>query len=87
MDDEFSAKLKIIKQDDETKKPVLVANTEFKIYDLDEGKYVEQTTTYPSTVTHKSYFTDEIFSRTAPVSKKSGYTKITRIILLMKTVI
>ncbi|MFR6580932.1 MAG: hypothetical protein ACLURP_01905 [Ruminococcus sp.] len=59
LDGEFSAKLKIIKQDDETKKPVLVANTEFKIYNLDEGKYVEQTTTYPSTVTHKSYFTDE----------------------------
>ena len=38
LDGEFSAKLKIIKQDDETKKPVLVANTEFKIYNLDEGK-------------------------------------------------
>ena len=35
LDKEFSAKLKIIKKDDETKKPVLVAGTEFKIYDLD----------------------------------------------------
>src|SRR5699024_1809614 len=59
MDDEFEAKLKIIKQDDETKKPVLQKNTEFKIYDLDHKKYVEQVTTYPTTVKHKSYFTDE----------------------------
>lgn len=35
LDDEFTAKLKIVKQDDETKKAVLAAGTEFKIYDLD----------------------------------------------------
>ena len=58
LDDEFKAKLKIVKKDDETKRPVLVAGTEFKIYDLDHKKYVEQVTTYPITVTHKSYFTD-----------------------------
>lgn len=45
-DDEFKAKLKIVKQDDETKQPVLLANTEFKVYDLDAKKYVEQVTTY-----------------------------------------
>lgn len=59
LDKEFEAKLKIIKQDDETKKPVLKKDTEFKVYDLDKKKYVEQVTTYPSTVVHKSYFTDE----------------------------
>ena len=57
LDDE--AKLKIIKKDDETKQPVLVPNTEFKVYDLDNGKYVEQVTTYPHTTVHKSYFTNE----------------------------
>ena len=56
LDDEFEAKLKIIKKDDETKKPVLLPKTEFKVYDMDHQKYVEQVTTYPSTVTHKSYF-------------------------------
>ena len=76
LDDEFSAKLKIIKQDDETKKPVLVANTEFKIYNLDEGKYVEQTTTYPSTVTHKSYFTDENGYLILPSALKCGNYRI-----------
>ena len=34
-------------------------HTEFKVYDLDNQKYVEQVTTYPSTTVHKSYFTDE----------------------------
>ena len=76
LDGEFSAKLKIIKQDDETKKPVLVANTEFKIYNLDEGKYVEQTTTYPSTVTHKSYFTDENGYLILPSALKCGNYRI-----------
>ena len=76
LDGEFSAKLKIIKQDDGTKKPVLVANTEFKIYDLDEGKYVEQTTTYPSTVTHKSYFTDENGYLILPSALKCGNYRI-----------
>ena len=59
LDDEFMAKLKIVKKDDETKQSVLIPNTEFKVYDLDAGKYVEQVTTYPSTIVHKSYFTDE----------------------------
>ena len=59
LDEEFEAKLKIVKKDDETKKSVLVPNTEFKVYDLDNKKYVEQVTTYPSTMVHKSYFTDE----------------------------
>ena len=38
LDDEFEAKLKIIKQDDETKKAVLQKNTEFKIYNMDTEK-------------------------------------------------
>ena len=43
----------------ETKKSVLIAGTEFKVYDLDNKKYVEQVTTYPVTTTHKSYFTEQ----------------------------
>lgn len=59
LDDEFEAKLKIIKKDDKTKKSVLLPNTEFKVYDLDNEKYVEQVTTYPATTVHKSYMTNE----------------------------
>ena len=76
LDDEFKAKLKIVKQDDETKQPVLLANTEFKVYDLDAKKYVEQVTTYPNTVVHKSYFTDENGYLILPESLKCGNYRI-----------
>lgn len=76
LDDEFKAKLKIVKQDDETKQPVLLSNTEFKVYDLDTKKYVEQVTTYPNTVVHKSYFTDENGYLILPESLKCGNYRI-----------
>ena len=76
LDKEFEAKLKIIKQDDETKKPVLKKDTEFKVYDLDKKKYVEQVTTYPTTVVHKSYFTDEQGYLILPQNLKIGHYRI-----------
>lgn len=76
LDDEFKAKLKIVKKDDETKRPVLVAGTEFKIYDLNHKKYVEQVTTYPTTVTHKSYFTDSQGYLILPNNLSIGHYRI-----------
>ena len=76
LDDEFEAKLKIIKKDDETKKAVLQKNTEFKIYNMDTGKYVEQVTTYPTTVKHKSYFTDVDGYLILPQNLKIGHYRI-----------
>lgn len=76
LDDEFEAKLKIVKQDDETKKAVLAKNTEFKVFNLDTGEYVEQVTTYPTTVTHKSYFTDEQGYLILPQNLKIGHYRI-----------
>ena len=76
LDDEFEAKLKIVKQDDETKKPVLAENTEFKVYDLDNETYVEQVTTYPTVVTHKSYFTDSEGYLILPQNLKIGRYRI-----------
>ncbi len=76
LDDEFEAKLKIVKQDDETKKAVLAKNTEFKVYDLDNEKYVEQVTTYPTVVTHKSYFTDSEGYLILPQNLKIGHYRI-----------
>ena len=58
VDREFTAKLRIIKKDAKTKRTVLVPNAEFKIYNLDTKQYVKMTTTYPSKVTHTSFFTD-----------------------------
>lgn len=76
LDDEFEAKLKIVKKDAETGKSVLLANTEFKVYDLDNEKYVEQVTTYPKVVTHKSYFTDEEGYLILPKNLKIGNYRI-----------
>ena len=76
LDKEFSAKLKIIKKDDETKKPVLVAGTEFKIYDLDHKKYVEQVTTYPTVTVHKSFFTDSQGYLILPKHLEIGHYRI-----------
>ncbi len=76
LDKEFEAKLKIVKLDDETKKAVLLPNTEFKIFDVDRNKYVEQVTTYPKPVTHKSYFTDEEGYLILPKNLKIGTYRI-----------
>ena len=76
LDEEFKAKLKIVKKDDETKKSVLIAGTEFKVYDLDSKKYVEQVTTYPVTTTHKSYFTDSQGYLIMPKNLKIGHYRI-----------
>ena len=76
LDNEFEAKLKIIKKDDETKRSVLLANTEFKVYDLDHQKYVEQVTTYPFTKVHKSYFTDANGYLILPNNLKIGNYRI-----------
>ena len=76
LDKEFEAKLKIIKQDDETKKPVLHKGTEFRIYDLDNKEYVEQVTTYPTTTVHKTFFTDEEGYLILPQNLKIGHYRI-----------
>ena len=76
LDDEFEAKLKIIKKDDETKKNVLLSGTEFKVFDINANAYVEQVTTYPSVTTHTSYFTDENGWLILPNNLKPGHYRI-----------
>ena len=76
LDKEFAAKLRIIKIDNDTNKPVLKANTEFKIFDIKRNKYVEQITTYPSKVKHKSYFTDNSGTLTLPQAIRPGKYRI-----------
>lgn len=58
IDREFTAKLRIVKMDADTGKTVLRPNAEFKIYDMNRKEYVTMITTYPSKVTHTSFFTD-----------------------------
>ncbi|SFQ08675.1 Cna protein B-type domain-containing protein [Lachnospiraceae bacterium XBB1006] len=58
IDREFTAKLRIVKKDADTKKIVLQPNAEFKIFNMDTNSYVVQFTTYPSKVRHESFLTD-----------------------------
>ena len=76
LDEAFEARLRIVKKDAETKQPVLIKNAEFKIYDLDREAYVEQVTTYPTTVTHQSFFTDEQGYLVLPQNLKTGHYRI-----------
>lgn len=76
LDEEFEAKLKIVKKDDETKKPILLPDTEFKVYDMEKEAYVEQVTTYPKTEVHKSYFTDENGCLILPEGLHPGHYRI-----------
>ena len=41
-----------------------------------EKKYVEQVTTYPTTVVHKSYFTDETGYLILPQNLDAGHYRI-----------
>lgn len=58
LDREFTAKLRIVKRDGDTGQVVLQPNAEFQIYDMEKKEYASMTTTYPSKVTHTSFFTD-----------------------------
>ncbi|MBQ9156188.1 MAG: peptidase [Eubacterium sp.] len=76
LDEEFKAKLKIIKKDDESKRSILLANTEFKLYDMENHSYIEQVTTYPRVTVHQSYFTNEEGYLILPESLSPGHYRI-----------
>lgn len=59
LDESFMAKLKIVKKDSESGKPILVPGAEFRVKNQDTGEYVEQETSYPEQKVHTSYFTNE----------------------------
>ena len=76
LDREFTAKLRVIKKDSDTKQTVLVPNAEFKIFNLDKNEYVTQYTTYPSKVKHTSFLTDEDGDLILPEALKIGNYRI-----------
>ena len=79
IDREFKAKLRVVKKDADTKKTVLVPDAEFKIFNLDTGKYVSMITTYPSKVTHTSFYTDDDGDLILPEALKIGNYRIEEI--------
>ena len=52
LDRAFTAKLRVIKKDSDTKQTVLVPNAGFKIFNIDKKEYVKQYTTYPLSLIH-----------------------------------
>lgn len=76
LDREFTAKLRVVKKDADTNQTVLIPNTEFKIFSLDKNEYVTMVTTYPSKVTHTSFFTDEDGDLILPDVLKIGNYRI-----------
>ena len=79
VDREFTAKLRVVKQDSKTGKTVLVPNATFKIYNIDKKEYVEQITTYPTKVKHSTFSTDEDGDLILPESLKLGNYRIEEI--------
>ncbi len=59
LDEQFQARLKIIKKDADSGHSVLRAGAEFKVFNLDKQEYVVQSTTYPEHAVHESFFTNE----------------------------
>ena len=79
LDEEFSARLKIVKTDAGTGRVIPIAGAEFSIYDIDRGQYVTQATTYPHTTQHKTFVTDETGTFTLPEALQPGRYRIEEI--------
>lgn len=79
LDEEFSAKLKIYKVDSATGRTVLLPGAEFTLYDVDNDAPVEQVTTYPQTVKHTTFTTDESGTLTLPETLRPGHYRVTEI--------
>ena len=79
LDEEFAAKLKIYKVDSVTGRTILLPGAEFSIYDVDNDTFVEQVTTYPQTVKHTTFTTDESGTLTLPETLRPGHYRITEL--------
>ncbi|MCR4622563.1 MAG: peptidase [Clostridiales bacterium] len=79
LDQEFSAKLRIIKLDSETGRVAAIAGAGFTVYDLDNNTYVSQGTSYPSPAQHTTFVTDESGTLTLPESLRPGRYRVTEV--------
>lgn len=69
---EITAKLKVIKIDAESGNIIKRSNIKFRILDVNTGKYVKQTITYPTAKTIEVYETDENGILITPYPLESG---------------
>ena len=68
----IEARLKVIKIDSETGKIIARAHIKFKIFNVDTGKYVSQTITYPTATTIDVFETDSNGILITPYPLESG---------------
>ena len=76
LDREFSARLRIVKKDALSGRPVLVPGAAFRIYDLEREEYVTMYTTYPSVTAHSVFETDEDGDLILPQNLSPGEYRI-----------
>ena len=76
LNNKLSAYLKVIKVDIETNKTIELANTSFKIYNIDTKKYVSQ---YVSGKVYDTFYTDETGTLTTYLKLEAGNYKLVEI--------
>ena len=69
---EITARLKVIKIDQDTKQVIERSNIKFKIFDVKNNEYVSQTITYPTAMTIDTFETDDNGILITPYPLKSG---------------
>ena len=79
LDEEFAAKLKIIKVDAASGRTILLPGAEFAVSDIDKGEYVTQVTTYPYSTQHKTFITNESGTLTLPEVLHPGRYRVTEV--------
>lgn len=73
---EVQAKLKVVKTDADTGETITRSGIKFKIYDLDNDRYVKQTLTYPTSIVLDVFETDENGILTTPYPLSSGHYRL-----------
>lgn len=76
LNNKLSAYLKVIKVDTETDKTIELANTSFKIYNVDTKQYVSQ---YVSGKVHDTFYTDETGTLTTYLKLEAGNYRLMEI--------
>ncbi len=76
LNNKLSAYLKVIKVDTETNKTIELANTSFKIYNVDTKQYVSQ---YVSGKVHDTFYTDETGTLTTYLKLEAGNYRLMEI--------
>ena len=76
LDEEFAARLKIVKIDADTGRTILVPGAEFAVYDLERQEYVTQLTAYPQQARLSTFKTDASGTLVMPEKLRPGRYRV-----------